>query len=280
MSHSTIFFGTTAIPIQAPAQQSKTTGYMLEEEVTTAGRKIIFTAPRGHREWKITLPTKESSALALLESLTYLPPSQTFYWVPCDALTKNMLTPGQSLMENADQGGIYGGSTIIKDSNPVIFQSEMVCSYSWVISSSSTNTTLTGRKNQPAFVPAFPGQAMTASVLAQVAIRGTIFFAWHRGDGSQIKADAQAISSTGGQWEKVSITRQAPDEAAFLRVIITGAQKVAALQVTLTSSPVKWDLGKSAEKVILIPGQTDTILIEHNRGQVLETKDFTVKEVG
>lgn len=252
--------GMVSLPCVSEIQSSRDSRYRVSVSVEGVGRAQMSPAPLP-RAWESSRAVAAPGALDVVEAFALgLYGRGPFAFVSCDSAVLNVLTPAQSALRNLSSEFTQAGPVVI-DGQPFPVSASFSLASSW---------------RGLVDVPVVAGQPVTASVWVQSATGAPIIStAFYVGD---TQLDAVSVTgSNGGMWQRLTWSGVAPAGATQIRLgVRSSVTAVAGPQVTWTSGPVDYAMGRGASSVVVEQASSAPVYLPgpYSSGQ------WTVREVG
>lgn len=229
---------------------SESSGRVTSELITLSGRRHLQVGAGSARSWSMTV-AGDPAHLAPLKfaSTTAMP----WVWVSPAAQASNLLTPGQSMMEDAGAAVVRGALDL---GGAWVSQ--------WATGHSSSTVSVTGGKP----VPVRPGVPVTVSAYVQRADPAKavqLVFGFLDATGSVLFSTTRD-SPAGAQLQRAAWTLVPPAGAASLTVVFRYAAVLAAPQVVWGSLPLPYSDGRGVYRVAVTDWSEDQETIQTNGG--------------
>lgn len=237
--------GLVRVPCASELQVSRDSRYRVSMSVEGVARAQLAPTPLP-RLWSLAVGAESPGALDIVEGFALgLYGRGPFTWVPDDAAALSALTPAQSALRNlGPEFAPAGPVTVDGVSLPVSASVSVPSSWRGLVD-----------------VPVVPGVPVTASVWVQSATGAPIISTGWIVGGS-IPATESVTGSSGGMWQRLSWTGVAPAGASQLRLgVRSSVTAVAGPQVTYTTAPVPYAMGRAASSVIVESAESTPIYL-------------------
>lgn len=252
--------GMVRLPCVSRIETAREPRYRTFTSVEGVGRAQMLPRPMP-RSWSVSVDVEDPGLLDVAEAFALgLYGRGPWTYVPCDAGKLNVLTPAQSALVNMGAEFAHTGPVVIGGHPlPVSLSASIPTGWRGLVD-----------------VPVVPGVPVTASIWVQSStgapIITTEIYVGASGIGSQSVA-----GSSGGMWQRLSWTGVPPAGATQIRLgVRSSVTAVAGPQVTWTSKPVGYAMGRAASSVIIEQAASVPIYLPgpYSDGQ------WTVREVG
>lgn len=252
--------GLVRLPCVSEIRSVRESRYRVSVSVEGEARAQLLPRPLP-RSWQASAAVKDPGALDIVEAFSLgLYGSGPFAFVSCDAARLNALTPAQSALRNLGSEFMLAGPVTVQGvSLPVSASVSIPSSWRGLVD-----------------VPVVSGVPVTASVWVQSATGAPIIsVGWIVG--GNIPVTESVTGSSGGMWQRLSWTGTPPAGASQLRLgVRSSVTAVAGPQVTWTSKPVGYAMGRGAESVIVEQAEQQPIYLPGP----FSSGSWTVREVG
>lgn len=252
--------GLVRVPCVSDLQVSRDPRYRVSLSVEGVARAQMLPRPLP-RTWVLSADLEDPGALDIVEAFALgVYGRGPFTWVPDDAVALSVLTPAQSALRNlGTEFAAAGPVTVQGVSLPVSASVSIPSSWKGLVD-----------------VPVVPGAPVTASVWVQSATGAPIISTGFVVGGG-IPATESVTGSLGGTWQRLTWSGVAPAGASQLRLgVRSSVTAVAGPQVTYTTGPVPYAMGRAASSVIVESAESTPIYLPgpYSSGQ------WIIREVG
>lgn len=252
--------GLVPIPCMSELRVERDSRYRVSLSVEGVARAQMLPQPLP-RVWALSAELEAPGALDVVEAFALgLYGSGPFTFVPDDAAALSVLTPAQSALSNLGPEYSAAGPVVVDGTYlPASAAFSLASSWRGLVD-----------------VPVVPGVPVTASVWVQSSTGAPIISTGWVVGGS-IPGTESVTGSSGGMWQRLSWTGVPPAGASQLRLgVRSSVTAVAGPQVTYTSKPVPYAMGRAAQSVIVESAQSTSIYLPgpYSNGE------WVVREVG
>lgn len=242
---------------------SEDSGRVTSEQITFSGRRHVQVGGGSARSWSMTVAGSPADLSPLrFASTTPMP----WVWVSPAAQASNLLTPAQSMMENAGAAVVRGALDL---GGAWVSQ--------WATGHSSSTVTVTGGKP----VPVRPGVPVTVSAWVQrsdPAVPVQLVFGFLDSSGAVLFSTTRD-SPAGAQLQRAAWTLTPPAGSASLTVVFRYAATLAAPLVRWGSKAGEYSDGRGVYRVVVKDWSEDQETIQTD-GSLWLSASMTLLEVG
>lgn len=252
-------YSTPSMSVSAPVERSFS--------VTLGGKRVVRSAPGGHREWDMAADGSDAfdgSAIKMFADGAW--GVGPWWWLSPWAVGTNMLTPAGSLLKYANlvSGATTGG--------PVQVEGGRWFPVSAVVSSDAHAI---GRSADTGTVPGIPGQPVSASMFMASGMRVRLSFFTEAG--VVVSSITSTPAPSGPVLQRVSVSGVIPANAYRIRLDAMGSGQCAGGSVSMTKAAPLWAVGDGCEYAIVEAEDKSVEVISANPWS---NQSFTIKEVG
>lgn len=253
-------YSTPSMSVSAPVERSFS--------VTLGGKRVVRSAPGGHREWDMAADGSDAfdgSAIKMFADGHW--GVGPWWWLSPWAVGVNMLTPAGSLLKYANlvSGATTGG--------PVQVEGGRWFPVSAVVSGGSANGV--ARSAATGTIPVIPGEPVSGSLFVSPGMSARLSFFTE--PGVLVSSISSPVAGSGSLLKRVSVSGVVPSNAYRLRFDAVGSGQCAGASASMTPTAPLWAVGDGCENAIV---EAEDKSVEVISSAPWSNQSFTIKEVG